>query len=136
MILRDRAAPTGIMEALFLEIIDILKEEGLKEFSLGEVPFVSAGDDANTASTSGLYIKERFLFGMGYLLKYAYNFKSLFRFKDKFHPDWEPVYVCAPEMPWTALADMFVESGFCALSGSALRSLVKSRAYSLLQRFS
>lgn len=125
MILRDKEAPPGVMETLFLEIMETLKREGFKEFSLGEVPFASPGIDSNTAPPHGRYIKERLLFGTGYLLKFAYNFESLFRFKNKFRPDWEPVYICAPRMPWTALADMFVESGFCALSGSMLISTIK-----------
>jgi phosphatidylglycerol lysyltransferase len=133
MILRDRDAPPGVMEALFAGTMDILKEEGFKEFSLGEVPFVSDSFDSATALNSGQHVKEKVLFCTGYLLKYAYNFENLFRFKNKFRPVWRPVYICAPKMPWSALADMFVESGFHALSGSALISSVKGRANSLLQ---
>ena len=136
MILRDREAPPGVMEALFVKIMHVLREEGLSEFSLGEVPFVSYGFDAKTAPPSEQYVKERFLFGTGYLFKYAYNFKNLFRFKNKFHPDWEPVYICAPRVSWSALADLFIQSRFFALSGSALILSVKSRAHSLLQHFS
>jgi hypothetical protein len=51
MILRDRDAPPGVMEALFAGTMDILKEEGFKEFSLGEVPFVS-DDLPDTAPVS------------------------------------------------------------------------------------
>lgn len=133
MILRDRDAPHGIMEALFLEIMDMLGKEGFREFSLGEVPFVSHRFDADTAP-SRQYFTERFLFVTGHLLNYAYNFENLFRFKNKFQPEWEPVYICAPKIPWTALADMFVESGFYALSRSGLISSIKGRALSLLQR--
>ena len=136
MILRDREAPPGVMEALFAGTMDILKEEGFKEFSLGEVPFVSDSFDSATALNSGQHVKEKVLFCTGYLLKYAYNFENLFRFKNKFRPVWRPVYICAPKMPWSALADMFVESGFYALSGSALISSVKGRANSLLQLLS
>jgi len=132
MILRAEDAPTGVMDALFVEIMDVLRKEGMQELSLGEVPFVACG---NTASPSGQYFKEKFLFGMGYLFRYAYNSTSLFRFKNKFRPRWEPVYICAPKVTLTALADIFVESGFYALSGSALFSSVRRRAHSLLQHF-
>ncbi len=128
MILRDRDAPPGVMETLFLEIMDTFKEEGFKEFSLGEVPFVSHRFHADAAPPYGRYIKERLLFGTGYLLKYAYNFENLFRFKNKFRPEWEPVYICAPKISWTALADMFVETGFYALSRSALVSTMRTAA--------
>lgn len=135
MILRAEDAPTGVMDALFVEITDVLRREGLKEFSLGEVPFVDCGYDENTPSPSGQYIKEKFLFGVGYLFRYAYNFRSLFRFKNKFRPRWEPVYICAPKVSLTALADIFVESGFYALSGAALISSVRDRAHSLLRHY-
>ncbi len=124
MILRDKEAPPGVMETIFLEIMDTLKGEGFKELSLGEVPFVSCGFDADAAIASGQYIKERFLYCAGHLFKYAYNFKSLFRFKNKFRPSWEPVYICAPKISLTALADLFLESRFCALSGSELISAI------------
>jgi hypothetical protein len=110
------------VEALFVGTMDILKEEGFKEFSLGEVPFVSDSFVSATALNSGQHVKEKVLFCTGHLLKYAYNYDNLFRFKNKFRPVWRPVYVCAPKMPWSALADMFVESEFHALSGSALIS--------------
>lgn len=122
MILRDKEAPPGVMETLFVEIMDRLREEGLKEFSLGEVPFVSCGFDTDTAIATNQCIKERFLYGMGHLFKYAYNFKNLFRFKNKFRPKWEPVYICAPKISLTALADLFLESRFYALSRSELIS--------------
>jgi lysylphosphatidylglycerol synthetase-like protein (DUF2156 family) len=135
MILRAEDAPPGVMDALFVEIMEILRQEGMKELSLGEVPFVTCGHAENTASPSGQYIKEKFLFGMGYIFKYAYNFRSLFQFKNKFRPKWEPVYICAPKISWTALADIFIESGFYTLSGAALISSVKSRAHSLLRHY-
>ena len=135
MILRAEEAPSGVMDALLVEIMDILRAEGMKELSLGEVPFVTCGYGEKTACPSGQYMKEKFLFGMGYLFKYAYNFRSLFRFKNKFRPKWEPVFICAPKISWTVLADIFIESGFYTLSGAALVSSVKSRAHSLLRHY-
>jgi hypothetical protein len=132
MILRAEDAPIGVMDALFVEIMDLLRREGIMELSLGEVPFIDCG---NTACPSGQYMKEKFLFVMGSLFRYAYNFKSLFQFKNKFRPRWEPVYICAPKVTWATLADIFVETGFYALSGAALISSVRSRAHSLLRHF-
>jgi lysylphosphatidylglycerol synthetase-like protein (DUF2156 family) len=132
MILRAEDAPTGVMDALFVEIMDVLRREGIMELSLGEVPFIDCG---NTACPSGQYMKEKFLFGMGYLFRYAYNFRSLFQFKNKFRPKWEAVYICAPKVSLTALADIFVETGFYALSGAALISSVRGRAHSLLRNY-
>lgn len=136
MILRDKEAPSGVMEALFVGIMDILREEGFKKFSMGEVPFVSGAGAASVSCSSEQRMKEKLLFGTGHILKYAYNYKNLFRFKNKFRPDWTPVYLCAmPEISWSALADIFVESRFYALSRSELIRSVKNRAYSLLHLF-
>jgi glycosyltransferase 2 family protein len=134
MILRDKDAPPGIMESLFVGILEILSDEGFRIFSMGEVPFVSHTDTGMVPRSFVVRIMEKLLFGTGRILKYAYDYQSLYRFKNKFRPDWRPVYLCAmPEIPWTALADLFVESRFCALSRSELISSVKTRASSLLQ---
>lgn len=132
MILRRKNVPTGIMEALFAGIIKKMKGEGLKQFSLGEVPFVSPpGTDT---LTPGSRITERLLYSAGRVLRYAYDFEGLYGFKNKFSPRWEPVYVCAPGISWRALADLFLASRFCALSGSELISSVKAYSLSLISR--
>jgi len=125
MILRDRNSPTGVMEALFAGIMNKLKGEGLRLFSLGEVPFVSRAGAGTVHLTNGSRIIEKLLFSTGRVLRYAYDFEGLYKFKDKFRPDWEPVYVCAPKVSWSALADMFVESRFYALSRSELMAAIK-----------
>lgn len=132
MILRRKNVPTGIMEALFAGIIKTMKGEGLKQFSLGEVPFVSPPETA--ALTPGSRITERLLHGAGRVLRYAYDYEGLYGFKNKFCPSWEPVYVCAPEISWRALADLFLVSRFCALSGSELISSVKACSLTFINR--
>lgn len=125
MILRRNNAPLGIMEALFTSIMNILKGEGFELFSLGEVPFVSPPGAGTISRTCGSRKMERLLFGVGRLLRYAYDFEGLYGFKNKFSPSWEPIYVCAPGISWRALADLFLMSRFCALSGSELLSTIQ-----------
>ncbi|MCA9810602.1 MAG: DUF2156 domain-containing protein [Candidatus Dadabacteria bacterium] len=122
--LRSAQSPVGVMESLFVHVIGALGKGGYGELSLGEVPFVRPEGAADMPS-----LKERFLFGSGHFLKFAYDYKSLFRFKDKFNPAWRPVYMCGDSsVSFRALADIFIKTGYCSLSGSELVSGFKSLA--------
>jgi phosphatidylglycerol lysyltransferase len=122
--LRSRATPAGVMEALFEHAIRTLGRDGYGELSLGEVPFVLPEEGAKS-------LKERLLFGSGHLLRFAYDYKSLFRFKDKFGPAWRPVYMCGGrDVSFRALADLFIKTGYCSLSGAELVSGFKRLALS------
>lgn len=121
MILRDRNAPVGVMEFLFFGVMDKLRSEGYKHFSLGEVPFVTP--ESREENNFGLSVKrslqEFILFKSGHLLQYAFNYKGLFDFKNKFNPTWEPVYICAtPTLPFVSLIDLFYKTGYFNLSRS------------------
>ncbi|MEZ4546410.1 MAG: phosphatidylglycerol lysyltransferase domain-containing protein [Thermodesulfobacteriota bacterium] len=70
--LRSAQSPVGVMESLFVHVIGALGEGGYRELSLGEVPFVRSEGAADMPS-----LKERFLFGSGHFLKFAYDYKSL-----------------------------------------------------------
>lgn len=126
--LRSAKSPVGVMESLFVHVIGALGEGGYRELSLGEVPFVRPPEpSAESADTASL--KERFLFGSGHFLKFAYDYKSLFKFKDKFNPVWRPVYMCGGHsVSLRALADVFIKTGYFSLSGSELVSGFKSLA--------
>lgn len=125
--LRSRATPAGVMEALFVHAIRTLGREGYRELSLGEVPFVLPGEGAKS-------LKERLLFGSGHLLRFAYDYKSLFRFKDKFGPAWRPVYICGGrDVSFRALADVFIKTGYYNLSVAQFASGFKRLALSPLK---
>lgn len=129
MMLRSRATPAGVMEALFLYVIRALFRDGYRELSLGEVPFVLPGEGAKS-------LKEKFLFGSGHFLRFAYDYKSLFRFKDKFGPDWRPVYMCGGRaVSLRALADVFIKTGYCSLSGAEFAAGFRRLAMSPLKTF-
>ncbi len=123
LILRHIEAPPGVMEALFVGVMNVLRNDGYEKFSLGEVPFITP----RSVDASRLSIKEKMLFKSGHLLKFAFNYKGLYSFKDKFNPKWRPVYICAaPALPYSALADLFIVSRYLDLSGSEIIKAVRN----------
>ncbi len=86
LILRKKDSPRGTMEALVYHIVCLLKNEGSKTWSLGEVPYVIYG--------SKIFSKEFFINFAGRRFRYAYNYKGLFNFKNKFNPEWKNIYIC------------------------------------------
>ncbi|HVY54931.1 MAG TPA: phosphatidylglycerol lysyltransferase domain-containing protein [Thermodesulfobacteriota bacterium] len=126
MILRDRNAPPGVMEALLVGVMNKLKGEGFNLFSLGEVPFVSPAGAGTAPAALRSRIMGILLFGAGRALRYAYDYESLYRFKNKFGPRWEPVYLCAPGISWRVLADIFFVSRFYVLSWRGMISTIKN----------
>ena len=89
LLLRKKNAPNGVMEALLYKIYLQLKKEGIKEWSLGEVPFI-VDDKMNFRffSLQGLVIR------VGRNLKFAYNYQGLYFFKKKFASRWDDLYLC------------------------------------------
>ena len=129
MVLRNKKAPVGVMESLFISVMNILRDEGLKHFSLGEVPFVSPEgmEESGFGVTLKQSIQESFLFNTGHLLRFAYNYKGLFDFKNKFDPEWKPVYICAtPKLPFLSLIDLFCKTGYFDLLRSQLIANIKT----------
>ncbi|MFC2969462.1 bifunctional lysylphosphatidylglycerol flippase/synthetase MprF [Acidimangrovimonas pyrenivorans] len=95
-------APDGVMEFLFLALIETCRNEGLARFSLGMAPL------AGLRTRHGARLWNRF---GAVLFKYGgafYNFAGLRGFKQKFGPDWEPRYLAVPGTlpPLTALRDV------------------------------
>lgn len=85
-----RDAPAGIMDHLFLQLIDWGKRQGYRYFSLGMAPL--AGLDARPLApfwhkAGGL------LFQHG---EHFYNFEGLRQYKEKFRPEWKAKYIAAP----------------------------------------
>lgn len=85
---RGAAAPPGVMELLISQSIVELRESGYQTLSLGGVPL---------ASTSGREGRlERIMEWMYDNGGSIYEAKSLFAFKRKFDPRWEPMYLIYP----------------------------------------
>ena len=82
----DPEAPSGIMEFLFLKLIDYARAEGYDAFNMGLAPL--AGLEAKPLNS--------FWYKLGALIYKAgggfYNFEGLRSYKEKFKPKWEPRY--------------------------------------------
>jgi len=84
------SAPNGIMDYLFVELMLWGQENGYKEFSLGMAPL--SGLEHHPLATLWNRVGNLvFRFGDEF-----YNFEGLRKYKQKFHPDWQPRYLAAP----------------------------------------
>ena len=95
--LAEDAMP-GVMEYLIAESALVFQEDGLEYISLSAAPL--AGSNGNTSVDTLLkFLSEK--------LEPFYGFTSLHRFKQKFQPEQEPLYLCykdSAELPAIALA--------------------------------
>ncbi|WP_417279682.1 bifunctional lysylphosphatidylglycerol flippase/synthetase MprF [Celeribacter sp.] len=80
-------APSGLMEFLFTELLLHFADQDYAEFSLGNAPL------SGLEARRGAALSTR----LGALVyrhgRQFYNFEGLRAFKDKFAPDWQPIYV-------------------------------------------
>jgi len=83
-------APQGIMDFLLIHLMFWGSENGFKYFNLGMAPL--AGLENRTFAPIWNRIGA-FVFGYG---EHFYNFQGLRKFKDKFHPIWEPKFLASP----------------------------------------
>jgi len=94
----------GMMQFLFIELLEYYRALGVAEFSLGMAPL------AGLEAKHGTRLWNRFgaiLFRHGGAF---YNFSGLRAFKQKFAPDWRPRYLAVPGAlpPFTALKDVAI----------------------------
>ena len=108
-ILRRKNAPVGVMEALIHGIFNQLKKESYKYFTLGAVPFTIY---------KSVFLSKEFLINVGErLLRFAYNYKGLFNFKNKFDPFWSDYYVCIrPSFSFGAMFGILLKSNLLKLA--------------------
>jgi glycosyltransferase 2 family protein len=108
-ILKRKNAPTGVMEALIYGIFNQLKKESIDYLTLGAVPF--------TIHDSKFLSKEYLINVDGRLLRFAYNYKGLFSFKNKFNPFWSDYYVCIrPSFSFFAMFGILLKSNLFKLA--------------------
>ena len=94
-------APNGSMDLLILALIDYGRAQGFTRLSLGMVPFVTSGPGEMTATT------ERAIAQLSRPMSRFFASESLFAYKDKFHPEWEPRFLVVrsvAQLPRIALA--------------------------------
>lgn len=115
-ILRRKNAPVGVMESLFVSVMSVLKDEGFTHLSLGEVPFISTDSEDSVPCQSETYAKA-LIFRSRRLMMHSFNYKGLYDFKNKFGPEWKPVYLAAkPAVSWRLLLDLYFQSRLHHLS--------------------
>lgn len=83
-------APKGVMDYLFVELLLWGKQNSYQKFSLGMAP-LSGLEKHPLAPLWHKVGNGIFRFGDNF-----YNFDGLRSYKDKFNPEWEPLYLAAP----------------------------------------
>jgi phosphatidylglycerol lysyltransferase len=83
--------PNGVMDYLFAELFLWAKAQGYKSFDLNTSPAAGVRPNAQAPILTTL---AKLAYDHGEAI---YNFKGVRRFKLKFHPDWEDVYLAAPK---------------------------------------
>jgi phosphatidylglycerol lysyltransferase len=83
----------GMMEFLFVHMLQWAGEQGYSTFSLGLSAIVGVGEKPEDPRV------EHALHTISEYLSRFYNFKGLHHFKEKFHPAWEPRYLVYPGVP-------------------------------------
>lgn len=93
---------SGMIEFLFLALIEHYRVAGAEEFSLGMAPLAGLSD-RRTAQLWHRFGALMFRHGGAF-----YNFEGLRAFKQKFQPDWRPRYIALPVgvSPMMAMADV------------------------------
>ncbi|MCC0064935.1 MAG: bifunctional lysylphosphatidylglycerol flippase/synthetase MprF [Defluviimonas sp.] len=93
---------SGLMEYMFLSLIDHYKALGAAEFSLGTAP-LSGLSERSVARSWNRFGRLIYRHGGAF-----YNFEGLRAFKQKFAPDWRPRYLALPPSlsPMRAMGDV------------------------------
>ena len=81
------------MEYLLLKLMSYAKARGFRRFNLGMAPLAAVGATRRARPMERL-AHQFFLHGEAW-----YNYQGLRRFKERFHPSWEPRYL-AYRRPW------------------------------------
>jgi len=126
---RGEKTPPGAMELLIASSIEWAKARGCTSMSLGLAPFAGLGEVALTTTSSTAVREQRvrsssilersatFLHRRGIVLD---TYRSLYAFKAKFQPTWEPRYLIASEAQ--ALPRMLL--ALAQVHGTGWRSLL------------
>nr|WP_279237574.1 bifunctional lysylphosphatidylglycerol flippase/synthetase MprF [Dyella sedimenti] len=108
-------SPSGVMDFLFVELMQWAKAQGYRWFNLGMAPFSGLQSRRNAPLWNRL---GAMLFGRG---ERFYNFQGLHRYKDKFDPVWEPRYLAVPN----GIALPLVFANLASLISGGLSGMVR-----------
>ncbi len=84
---RREQAPKGVMDYLFVQLLQRMKAQGFERFNLGMAPM--AGFQAGEEPTP----EERAIHSFFQQLNFLFSFRGLREYKAKFATSWEPRYV-------------------------------------------
>ena len=84
-------APNGVMDYLFAELFLWAKAQNYQAFDLNTSPLAGVEPCSRSPFVTNL---AKLMYEHGEKL---YNFQGVRRFKNKFHPEWEDVYLAAPK---------------------------------------
>ncbi|GLX66842.1 bifunctional lysylphosphatidylglycerol flippase/synthetase MprF [Paenibacillus glycanilyticus] len=90
-LMRHRDGLSGVMDVLFVHLLQWAKSEGYEVFNLGMAPLASVGESVYAYRGEQL---ARWVFLKG---SHFYGFQGIRKFKDKFDPAWEPRYLAFPQ---------------------------------------
>lgn len=119
---RAQDCPPGVMELLIVESMSHFAALGRARASLGGVPLAR---DPATPRDEAPDPARRVL---GWLYEHGgevYDARGLFRFKDKFAPRWEPMFLAYPS--WAALPRITLGMVRAFLPPDAVRDIVRTR---------
>ena len=136
LLLRRKDAPIGVMEALILDVKERLRAEGHRWLSLGAVPFMLVDDPLNPDACHHPWrasCRGRVIGRLGRWMRFGFDYHGLYRFKQKFGPQWRPLYLCGwPDLPWRALPDLSWASRHLHLVGDAALKRTLGRSARML----
>lgn len=105
----------GMMDLLFVKIMETLKGQGFQTLNLGMAPLAGLSDNRRAPAWNHL---ARQIYEHG---ERFYNFRGVRAFKEKFDPDWQPRYlaVAGQGLPILSLVDVTL------LIGGGLKGLMR-----------
>ena len=107
-------AQPGLMDYLFMEVILWAQEQQFKVFDMGAAPLSGLREQASPSAVAKL---GGLIFVKGGKF---YNFTGIRKYKNKFDPHWEPLYICAKSSLRAGASAMAVAS----LTGTGLRKIL------------
>jgi phosphatidylglycerol lysyltransferase len=120
-------APSGMMDYLFVKLIEWAREAGYDTFNLGLSTFAGVGDQPRDPA-----VEKAMRFAYLHLNAF-YSFTGLHEYKEKFDPEWQPRYLAYPDaasLPrvlWALISANTGESTILLQLTSSLRASRASR---------
>jgi len=107
-------APNGVMDYMFIHLFLWGEEQGYRWFNMGMAP-LSGLENRALGTLWNRVGALTYRYGENY-----YNFQGLRQYKEKFDPEWEPMYLASPG----GLALPRILTNLAALIGGGLRGVV------------